>query len=804
MGMIARVRRLAPQTWRSARRRILAGIPTRLPTRLIVAGLVSLMLAAGTVVFTATRALEVATDQRALQVIESNMKVAWHELHQRGTDARMVDSLLLLGDTILNGDTVLADDLADMLGGGAAIFMGDTSVSASLRRADGTRATDLTLPAPVRDAVLRDGKSYRGRQTLLGKPFYVAYDPIVGVDGQTLGALFVGHPQSEFIDPLRRTTDTIMLVSGLLLLVVGGGFVFVGRRLAHQIASREDSLRDAHHRLDQALNNMANGLLVWSAQGTVALVNRRYCEVFGMVPDAVHPGMTLSDFVELQHQCGGFGEMTMPAALAKVTEDVARREQASFELRLRSGRVVAVLHGPAADGGAIATFEDVTERYLAERQMAFMARHDALTKLPNRTLFQERMDEALSLGDGVAVLCLDLDRFKEVNDTLGHPAGDVLLQTVSERLLGCVRRTDTVARLGGDEFAIIQPGYTDAAEIARTAARIIEQLSLPYDLNGEVASIGVSVGIGVAQRTGQDAESLLRQADLALYRAKTDGRATFRIFEPGMDAELAARRAMEAELQRAIAQEEFSVRYQPQISLRDGRVTGFEALLRWHHPTRGLIEPAEFIPVAESTGLIVPLGAWVLRRACADAATWPDHLTVAVNLSPAQFKNSNLLRKIRGTLAASGLPPHRLGLEITESALLMNTQATMSVLSGLIELGVHIALDDFGVGYSSLSFVRRFPVNKIKIDRSFTEGLGTAREADAIVRSVISLARELGVETLAEGVTTKAQLEWLRAEGCDQAQGFLISVAQPADAVDAMLAVPPLPSFFSRPIQLVR
>ena len=797
MSMIARLRRFARKAWRSA------FVPMRLPTRLIVVGFVSLVLAAGAVVFTTNRTLEATTKVQAMRVVNSGLRVAWHELRLRGGDARTLNGLLLLGDTVLNGDTVLVDDLADMLGGGAVIFMNGTSVSASLRRADGTRATDLTLPEPVRDTVLRDGRPYRGRQTLFGQPYYVAYDPIMGVDGQAVGALFVGRPESEFVAPLQRTTNAIMLVSALVLLVVGGGFLFVGWRLAHQIASRED-LHEAHHRLDQALNNMANGLLVWSADGILALVNKRYCEIFGMAPGAVYPGMTLSDFVELQHRHGAFGEMSMPAALAMVTEDVGRREQASFELRLRSGRVVAILHCPTADGGAIATFEDVTERHLAERQMAFMVRHDALTRLPNRTLFQERMDEALAQGAGVAVLCLDLDRFKEVNDTLGHPAGDALLRITAERLLGCVRGTDTVARLGGDEFAIIRPGCTDVAEIAHTAARIIEQVSLPYDLNGEMASIGISVGIGVAQRTGQDAEALLQQADLALYRAKADGRATFRIFEPGMDADMAARRAMEVELQRAIAQEEFSVCYQPQISLADGRMTGFEALLRWHHPARGLIEPAEFIPVAESTGLIVPLGAWVLRRACADAATWPDHLTVAVNLSPAQFKNSSLLRKISGTLATSGLQPQRLELEITESALLMNTQATMGVLNALIELGVHIALDDFGIGYSSLSYVRRFPVNKIKIDRSFIEGLGTVREADAIVRSVISLARELGVETLAEGVTTTAQLEWLRAEGCNQAQGFLISMAQPEEAVRAMLARSPLFGFASRPAQLVR
>ena len=379
-----------------------------------------------------------------------------------------------------------------------------------------------------------------------------------------------------------------------------------------------------------------------------------------------------------------------------------------------------------ADGGWVATHEDITERRRAEKQIAHMARHDALTDLPNRVLLRERLAEALAgvrRGSKLAVLYLDLDHFKGVNDTLGHPIGDELLKMVAGRLRHCVRDTDTVARVGGDEFAIIQTGIERPLDTAILARRIGEAVRAPYDLAGHAVVVDTSIGIAIAPNDGTEPDELLKNADMALYRAKADGRGTYRFFEPEMDSRMKARRALELALRNALATGEFELHYQPLVNLDDRRITGCEALLRWNHPERGMISPAEFIPVAEEIGLIVPLGEWVLRKACADAARWPDDIKVAVNLSPIQVTNQNLVPVVVSALAAAGLPASRLELEITESVLMQNTEATLATLHRLRELGVRISMDDFGTGYSSLSYLRSFPFDKIKIDRSFISGL---------------------------------------------------------------------------------
>jgi len=440
----------------------------------------------------------------------------------------------------------------------------------------------------------------------------------------------------------------------------------------------------------------------------------------------------------------------------------------------------------------VSVHEDITDRRRAEAQIAHMARHDVLTDLPNRVLLREHLEQAIvrmRRGEGFAVLCLDLDRFKNVNDTLGHSIGDSLLKAVGERLRRCVSEADTVARLGGDEFAIVQVGIERPEESSMIAAQILDYVSEPYDIEGNHVVVGTSIGIALAPSDGTDPDQLLKNADMALYLAKADGRGTHRFFEPEMDARLQARRALELDLRRAITHGEFELRYQAVVNLETRAVTGFEALLRWAHPQRGMIAPDEFISLAEETGLIGPIGEWVLRTACAEAANWPDEVKLAVNLSPSQFKKKrNLVQVVISALASSGLPARRLELEITESVLLQDDDMTLSMLHQLRGLGLRISMDDFGTGYSSLSYLRRFPFDKIKIDQSFIREISNRHDSVAIVRAVASLANSLNIVAVAEGVETEDQLEKALAEGCEEGQGFFFGPPIPASELKDMLA----------------
>ncbi len=425
---------------------------------------------------------------------------------------------------------------------------------------------------------------------------------------------------------------------------------------------------------------------------------------------------------------------------------------------------------------------DVTERLRAEARITHLARHDALTNLPNRVQLRERMEEAtarIRRGENLAVLCLDLDRFKSVNDTLGHPVGDAVLRAVSERLQACLRETDVVARLGGDEFAVLQAGIERPEQAGALADRLIKAVSEPYDLMGHQIVIGTSIGISMAPEDGVDPDMLLKNADTALCRTKADGRGIYRHFEPEMDAKVQRRRALELDLRKALANEEFGLHYQPLIAVETSEVAGFEALLRWQHPVRGPLSPAEFIPLAEETGLIVPLGEWVLRQACSDAVRWPSHVKIAVNLSAAQFKSKTLVHMIVSVLGSSGLAPHRLELEITESVLLQDSAATLATLHQLRTLGIRIAMDDFGTGYSSLSYLRSFPFDRIKIDRAFVRELSDSAESAALIHTIVELGTNLGMAVTAEGIETEDQLRLVRAEGCTEVQGYLFSPPRP-------------------------
>jgi diguanylate cyclase (GGDEF)-like protein len=445
---------------------------------------------------------------------------------------------------------------------------------------------------------------------------------------------------------------------------------------------------------------------------------------------------------------------------------------------------------PMPDGGFVVTFEDITEQRRSEEKIAHLAHYDVLTDLPNRVLFYEKLTELLARGPqggSFAVFSLDLDHFKSVNDALGHPIGDKLLQAAAKRMCGCIRDSDIVARLGGDEFAIVQVAFNRPADVTTLAARLIEAVSAPYQLDDHQVAVGTSIGIAIAPGDGTSPDQLMKNADLALYRCKAEHGNIYRFFEPQMDARMQQRRAIELDLRKALVNGEFTLNYQPIVNLKTGKITACEALIRWHHPERGWVPPMEFIPIVEETGLIVPIGEWVLDRACADAVEWPDEIAVTVNVSPAQFNAADFVQVIKNALAKSHLAARRLEIEITELVLIQDSDGALAMLYQLKELGVSVAMDDFGTGYSSLGYLRSFPFDRIKIDRSFISELSKNKESLAILRAVVGLGSSLDIVTTAEGVETQNQLEILRTEGCTDVQGFFFSPPKSAAETKGLL-----------------
>jgi diguanylate cyclase (GGDEF)-like protein/PAS domain S-box-containing protein len=593
-------------------------------------------------------------------------------------------------------------------------------------------------------------------------------------------------------DPGIVTNALSLSPTSLSLIVAGVATIILGMSLVASMSARQsqDKLGQQRILLDTALENMSQGLAMFDPDGRLTLCNERYARMTGL-PYAAVQGQSLVELFKLRKAAGDFSEDPQEV-FARILADVRLGKSAMRVMHTLKGRSIRIIEEPMIGGGWVATLEDITAWREAQEKLAYLAHHDPLTSLPNRTKFREDLEQTLRLvnRDGrVAVLCLDLDHFKEINDSLGHPIGDDLLKDVACRLRTSVREGDTVARLGGDEFAIVQAGADlQATESSSLAERLVEILGAPYVIQGHQLNIGVSIGIAFAPNDGEDPDQLLKNADMALYRAKEDGRGTYRFFEPGMDARAQARRLLEIDLRAALTRDEFEVHYQPIHDLNTDQITAFEALIRWKHPLRGMISPMDFIPLAEETGLITQLGDWILRKACLDAATWSREVRVAVNLSPVQFKNSNLVQSVISALAASGLAPGRLELEITESVLLQDSEATLAALHKLRSFGVKISMDDFGTGYSSLSYLRSFPFDKIKIDRSFVHELATRDDSMAIVRAVTGLGKSLGISIVAEGVETNEQLGLLRTEGCTEVQGFLFSRPRPAQDVEAMLS----------------
>jgi diguanylate cyclase (GGDEF)-like protein len=623
----------------------------------------------------------------------------------------------------------------------------------------------------------------------------------------TLAAVHLVKPLPLVIEVSMRRSDALIeykhrrpwiIAAGL---AIAAAIVLLGHFLAAQYRRIEDAqrtladknalLETARTQLQATLGNISQGVSFFGHDMRLIVSNRRYAEIYHLDPEKVVPGISLDDLVTLRLAVGT-ASIRSPAEFLAVTAalpDLGKERTLSSELR--DGRTIAIQQRRMEDGGWVATHEDVTERQRAEAEIAFLARHDVLTGLPNRSVFRELIERALpeaARGAYFAVLFLDLDRFKAVNDTLGYRAGDLLLQQVAARLGATVRQTDTIARFGGDEFVILQPLIEVPAAAMRLAERIIEVVGQPYDLEGAQASIGVSVGIAMAPNDGSSAETLLKNADMALYLAKSEGRGTFRFFEPEMDARLVRRHEIERDLGRAIAEDRFELHYQPIVNLHSGTVRAFEALIRWNHPELGRLPPGEFISVAEECGLIVALGEWVLRQACRHAAQWPDSISVSVNLSPLQFRDGKLVDIITGVLDSCGLAATRLELEITENVLLASSDANLATLHRLRSLGISIAMDDFGVGYSSLSYLRRFPFDRIKIDGSFVAEMMTRREALYIIRAIIGLCQDLGIRTTAEGIETRDQLRVLCDEMATDGQGYYFSKAMQAEQIPAFLA----------------
>jgi diguanylate cyclase (GGDEF)-like protein len=641
--------------------------------------------------------------------------------------------------------------------------------------------------------------------TILGSNDTIAHMCCVAVTvGYTGGgaARNYGHPkiiQNHILLACGPMSLALVLHGGLYYLGLAGLLVLFFISLkdinlsvhAIFVKALTSSFREAAlaGQFDTALNNMPHGLCMFRADGQLAVMNHRFSEMMHLPDDIVKRGISAADIVDACVLAGSISAASGKIILAEI-EDSQARDITTTDPDFARGRSLSWTFQPMAGGGAVVLLEDITERRNAEARISHLARYDELTALPNRVNFRDEIGRLIAVQQGAdqlsALLFVDLDQFKQVNDTLGHPCGDQLLCAVADRLREMLRPEDFVARFGGDEFVVFQQNIHSGEDAAVLARRIVDRLSERYKIDNHLVEIGASVGIAMTT-AGLSADTLLKNADMALYRAKADGRGTFCFFRDEMAQTVEARRILELDLRKALANEEFELFYQPLVNLKSGRIATCEALLRWNHPVRGTVSPIDIIPVAEDMGLIVDLGRWILRRACMECMKWPEAVSVAVNFSPQQFHQRDVLSEVRYALEVSGLPAGRLEIEITESSLLRNTQLTHDVLSQLHALGVRISLDDFGTGYSSLSYLHNFPLQKVKIDRSFLEGIDSDRPL-TLLRGVARLSADLGMSVVVEGIETNEQLELISADGTvTEAQGYLFSRPVPAVRVRQLL-----------------
>jgi diguanylate cyclase (GGDEF)-like protein len=571
--------------------------------------------------------------------------------------------------------------------------------------------------------------------------------------------------------------------------------------LALQICAKE--LAEHKRHLEQlngwfavALNNMARGLSMFDAEQRLIVCNKTYREMYRLPEELARPGTPLSEMVRFhfERETGRNDPEDWKGQQAWITDHVnemAGGKSLSYIQRLRDGRTILVSNQPLLDGGWVDLHEDISERRQAEQEITRLARYDPLSDMPNRLYFHEQLETALGRlgsGGGVALHWVDLKGLQGINDARGHPVGDLLLKSVCNRLQNAVRGPDFVGRLGGDEFAIIQSGVTEASKAISFAQRIVRVISEPHQILGTRVDVGVSIGIALAPEHGRRADELLKNADVALYQAKLQGPGAWALYRPAYGREMEARYQIEADLRVAVEACQLELHYQPIVDVKARQVTAFEALMRWRHPTQGLIVPNDFIPLAEKTGLIIGMGAWALQRACRDAMAWPDAIKVAVNLSSLQFEGCDLYGIVNEALVGSGLSASRLELEITETVLLREDAKTHEILRQLCELGVRISFDDFGTAFASLSYLRSFPVHKIKIDRTFVQELPQSTDCSAIIEAIANLAGRLHITTVAEGVETPEQLDAVTGAGCDEIQGFYFSRPVPANCIERTLS----------------
>lgn len=643
----------------------------------------------------------------------------------------------------------------------------------------------MPADAPWYGKVQAGGGSYVSPGFLGGIPALVTVHPIHGYPLVFDTSLQIPVALSGW----RHQALLLALAGALAGAVFVMLFWYLGR-LFHREEQQRLALQCATHELEATLDNMDQGLMVIASDRSVPLCNRRAIELLDLPPELMQRHPHWDEVLSHQWETGEFA-----ASDADFRELVRRTKLLDgpqvYDRVRPNGRVLEVRTTPLPGGEAVRTYTDITERKRAEQKIEFLAHHDGLTGLANRTLMNDRLSQALSYANRrtgqVAVLALDLDSFKNVNDTLGHAAGDNVLMQTADRLRQSVRSGDTIARIGGDEFIVIQTDTIQPNGAAEAAQRIIEALSRPLVYAGTTLQLGTSVGISIYPDDSDSANSLLTSADLALYRAKADGGGTYRMFEPEMDARFRERRELEHDLREAIAEEQLTLVFQPQLSCATGEVTGFEALARWQHPVRGAVPPSIFIPLAEELNLIGVLGAWALEQSCKTAASWPDNVRVAVNVSAAQFQGDRLPELINDVLRRTNLPATRLEVEVTETLLIDDPGQAESTLRQIRAMGVHVALDDFGTGYSSLSYLLRFPFSRVKIDKSFVQALGEDPGALSIVEAILAMARSLGMDVVAEGIETECQLTILRSRQCAHVQGFLLGRPMPPECVDQFI-----------------
>ena len=673
----------------------------------------------------------------------------------------------------LNGDTTIS------------VIHRDGTVIARYPRNEKIVGLNVANTPAFQRALALDGnvsgrfKSRVGAQDMVGAVRSLPHFPIM---------IVAATNTSSALGDWRSQTKLQFCAAALAIVVVVVMIFLIVRQLRRQHVAAQQKLSEKSQHLDTAINNMTQGLLLFDSSGRLVICNQQYIDMFGVSPDVVKPGCHLRDLILHRQQLGSFvGDVD--AYCAKFLDPRSSGVQDTVT-STPDGRTIRLIYKRSPDGGWATTLEDVTEGRRVQARIEHLAHYDPLTNLPNRTLFQLHA-EGLLLETGsvqFAILYIDIDEFKRINDSLGHLIGDEFLKGVADRLRQSVGPGDFIARLGGDEFAILQHGVRRDEDVSALVDRIYQALRTPFDCHDHQLTSDASIGIAIAPRHGTDLIGLLKSADLAMYAAKAAGRRTYRFFDPAMETRARLRRELESDLRTALVQGGFEIHYQPLVDLRSDEVTGCEALLRWRHPVRGMVSPADFIPVAEETGLIEEIGQWV-RTACAEAVTWPAHVRIAVNVSPIQFKSETLPLKVAAALAETGLDPRRLELEITEAVLIADDDAALAALNQLRTLGVHIALDDFGTGYSSLQYLQRFPFDKIKIDRGFVKEVTRNASSASIIRAVVSIAADRNMITTAEGVETLQQRETVQNLGCTQMQGYLFSAARPAHEIRGLLAL---------------